>query len=317
MADFEYQRIDGNTGGIPDGTRIKTSVDGGAYVQHVNVDNITTSTDDPIYIQAAEGKLPVVALPPELVVSMTGRVNGNEAYILNVLGSRSLGWSSTTVLGDCCDYLDTSQALMNTPATSDTLYLVSTSVNDAVAGTGAQVVHFEYLDASGNQQHAEVNTNGTTPVNLGTGFSFIQIMEVDRLGSAEVSAGNISITSTNGAATVATTFERITAGGNRSLSGRIKVPLGYTAYIIDWAAAAIGTTMDVRLRSTTHAMERTLSTVYHFEDRVFLASGANANANMFYTKCPALSVLKLSAIPGNAPAGNKFDGSIHVLFVKD
>jgi hypothetical protein len=38
MTNFEYQRIDGNTGGIPGGTTIKTTLDGNAHVQHVNID---------------------------------------------------------------------------------------------------------------------------------------------------------------------------------------------------------------------------------------------------------------------------------------
>lgn len=271
---------------------------------HVNLDG--TSSDVRVSI-----------IPPDLQAARYGQIGGKTAYLLNVLGSRSRGWSSTNVLGDACEYLNTSQALMNTPTAGQTLYLVSTSTSDTAAGVGAQVIHIEYLDATGVQRHAEYDMNGTTPVNIGAGYSFIQLMEVDRLGSSEVSAGDITISSTNGVATVATTFEMIAAGGNRSLSGRIKVPLGYSAFILNRNVSAISATMDVRLRATVHAYERTLSTVYHFEDRVFLASGQNNDKEMHYIKCPALSVIKFSAFPGGAPAGNKLDCTFTLLFIAD
>lgn len=81
--------------------------------------------------------------------------------------------------------------------------------------------------------------------------------------------------------------------------------------------SAISATMDVRLRSTTHAIERTLSTVFHFEDRAFLASGQVEDKALHYAICPALSVIKFSAIPGGTPAGNKLDCSVVILFIED
>jgi hypothetical protein len=234
------------------------------------------------------------------------------------MGSRTLGWTSTSVLGDACEYLDTSQALMNTPTTGQTLYLVSTSTNDdgSPAGTGAQTVRTVYLDANGVQQVRTDTLNGTTPVSIGTGYSFIQWMEVASVGTGEVSAGNITISSTNGAATVATTFERISAGGNRSLSGRYKVPSCCHGHLIRWDAAAISNTMDTRIRATMFMDDSSLSSVYHFIDRAFLASGANISQELEYRELPAGSIVKISAIPGGAPAGNKLDCSFSIIVME-
>lgn len=254
---------------------------------------------------------------PNLMAAIYGRLRGKTAYNVAVLGSRSRGWNSTAVLGDACDYLDTTQSLMNTPTTGQTLYLVSTSASDDAAGTGARSVRIVYLDAAGNQQTTTVNTAGLTPVSLGTGFSFIQWMEVASLGSSETSVGSLSISSTNGAATVATTFELIRAGGNRSLSGRYMVPTGFTAYVCQWGAAAINTTMDTRLRATVFADSGALSTVYHFQDRVFLPSGVITDIMLYYPALSAGCVIKVSAIPGNAPAGNKLDCDFHLLLIED
>jgi hypothetical protein len=206
---------------------------------------------------------------------------------------------------------------MKTPTTGQTLYIVSTSANDAAAGTGARTVRTVYLDANGLQQVRTDTLNGTTPVSLGTGFSFIQWMEVASTGSSEVSAGNLSVTSTNGAATVATTFERITAGGNRSLSGRYKVPSDCHGHLVHWDAAAISTTMDTRLRGQVFADDGAISTVYHFIDRVFLGSGANSSQLLEYREIPANAIVKVSAIPGSAPAGNKLDCSFSIICMEN
>ena len=83
---------------------------------------------------------------PQQTAAFYGTVQGQLARNVFVLGRRDAGWSSTSVLGDCAQYLDTSQALINTPAVGQTLYLVSTSVNDAAAGTGARTVRIIYHD---------------------------------------------------------------------------------------------------------------------------------------------------------------------------
>jgi hypothetical protein len=255
------------------------------------------------------------AYPPEYQVQHLGTLNGKTASMYHIMGSRTLGWSSTSILGDACEYLDTSQALMNTPTSGQTLYLVSTDVNDDgdPAGTGARTIRTVYLDANGVQQVRTDTLNGTTPVSIGSGYTFIQWMEVASVGSSEVSAGNITISSTNGAATVATTFEYIKAGGNRSLSGRYKIPSNCHGHLVHWDAAAISNTMDTRIRATVFADDGTLSTVYHFVDRVFLGSGIATSQDLEYRELPANSVVKISAIPGGAPAGNKLDCSFSII----
>ncbi len=249
---------------------------------------------------------------PEYAVQHNGALNGKAAKLYHIMGARSLGWSSTTILGDVCEYLDTSQALMNTP-TSQQLYLVSTSASDAAAGTGARTVRVVYLDDAGLETVATYTLNGTTPVVAMDTATFIQWMEVASVGSGEVSAGNITLSSTNGAATVATTFEYIKAGGNRSLSGRYMVPSNCHGHLVHWDAAAIATSMDTRIRATVFMDDNALSTVYHFIDRSFLASGQNVTQTLEYRSLPAGAVVKVSAIPGNASAANKSDVSFSLI----
>jgi hypothetical protein len=262
---------------------------------------------------------PVVtyAHPVEYEVQHTGQLVGMAAKLYHILGGRSQGWNSTSVLGDACDYLDTSQNLMNTPTSGQTLYLVSTSASDASAGVGARTVRTVYLDTNGLQQVRTDTLNGTTPVSIGSGYTFIQWMEVASVGTSEVAVGAVTISSTNGAATVATIFDRVGPGGNRSLSGRYKVPSNSHAHLVHWDSAAISNTMDTRIWATVFADDGTLSTVYHFLDRVWLASGQNASQELEYRELPANAVVKISAIPGAAPAGNKLDASFSIIVMSN
>lgn len=255
----------------------------------------------------------VFTRPLEYEIQHTGAIAGEPSQLYHIIGTRSQGWNSTTALGDACEYLDSSQNGMNTPTIGQTLYIVSSSASDSSAGVGARTVRITYLDATGVQQSTTVTLNGTTPVSLGSGFSFIQWMEVASIGTSEVSVGNLSVTSTNGAATVATTFEYIKGGGNRSLSARYKVPAGKHAHLIDWKVSAINNTMDTRIRATVFSDDGSISTVYHFLDRVWLASGETPTMDMYYRTLPAGAVVKISAIPGGSAAGNKLDVGFTII----
>lgn len=284
------------------------------------VDNaLLTLSGNQVYRQRVEAYTGDTALSitetlfsPEYSIQHMNMLSGKSAKLYHIMGSRAAGWSSTTILGDICEYLDTSQPLMNTPS-GQQLYLVSTSASDAPAGTGAQTVRVVYLDAAGLETVATYTLDGTTPVPIMTGATFIQWMEVASVGSSETSVGNLTISSTNGVATVATTFEYIKAGGNRSLSGRYKIPSDCHGHLVHWDCAAISTSMDTRIRATVFADDNSLSSVYHFVDRVFLASGQNAMQHLEYRSLPSDCVVKVSAIPGNAPAANKADVSFSLI----
>jgi hypothetical protein len=262
---------------------------------------------------------PVKHLLIEFLVNRDGAIDGKTAYIIKMMGRRSLGWTSTTLLEDVCNYLNTSQARKNDVVLGTTYYLVSTSANDDgdPVGTGARTVAIVYLDGSGNLQTTTVTMNGTTPVSLGNQISYFEWMEVESVGSNTTAVGDISITSNNGAASYANTVSRITAGGNRSLDGNFKVPTGYAGYILDWSAASIGSaTQDVRLRSTTNSLNRAVGTVYHFEDTMFIPGNTQGDhRDMHYLKLPAGAEIKISSISGNVAANNRVDAPCHILLV--
>lgn len=249
-------------------------------------------------------------------VATTGLYRGKAAETVTILGARSAGWTSTSVFGDVAEYLDTSQALINTPAVGTAYYLVSTSAQDAAAGTGVDTARVTYLDANGLQQVVTKTLTGTTPISLGAGFTYFQFLETDHTSDkTRTAAGNITISSINGAATVATTMDLVKAGGNRSMSCRWKCPSDCVAYMLDWWASAVGNTMDVRLRETQFEGDG-IATCFHFQDRAFLASGQSTLPERHYHKIASNVELKISAIPGGAPAGNKLDCNFELICVK-
>jgi hypothetical protein len=290
--------------------QLKTTDNAGEHTPHHIIDGVTT-------VAFGENEhAHVVAESFFLGVAETNTHLGSISRNVFIMGSRSLGWENTSSLGDACDYLNTSQSRLNTCTAVDDLNIVSSSGNDTnTAGTGARTVQIVYLDAAGLETSVTVALNGSTPVNLGTGFTAIQWAEVASVGSSTVSEGIITIYkgATNN---VANTLERIAAGGNRSLSGRYKIPSDCNGYLHNFSASAIGNTMDVRLRADVLTYGNVLSEgVFHFLDRAFLASGVEDTYPHEYIKLPPGATVKISAIPGAAAAGNKLDCDFSILLI--
>jgi hypothetical protein len=73
------------------------------------------------------------------------------------------------------------------------LEVVSSSVNDAAAGTGARTVRIWGLDANLLQVIQDVTLNGTTAVAVTTNLQYVLGFEVLTAGSGLVNAGNIDV----------------------------------------------------------------------------------------------------------------------------
>lgn len=254
----------------------------------------------------------------ELIISNSGYLSGKAAKCLCILGRRDSGWSSTSALGDVAQYLDTSQASVNSVDVGTTYYIVSTSGDDTnSSGTGVRKIRITYLDSSGNQQVSTVNLAGTVAVSIGSGYTAFQWMETSDVGSGGVAAGDIAIGSINGAQTVASTVRFIKTGGNKSMGGEYTVPTGYSFYIAAWHASAINANMDVRLRATVFTDNRAISTSFHFQDTLYIPSGQTSHSVLPYLRCPAGSKIKVSAIPQIAAAGNRCDAVIDGICLED
>ena len=121
------------------------------------------------------------------------------------------------------------------PVSAIGMQVVSSSANDAAAGTGVQIVHFHYLDQNYAPKFEQITLNGTTPV-LTTATNILRINAFHALqaGTGEVAAGNISLQAIGGAVT----YGFISAGNNLARHAIYTVPAGKTGFISQWDASS-------------------------------------------------------------------------------
>ena len=139
------------------------------------------------------------------------------------------------------------------PAGGIQMRVVSTSANDTLAGTGAQVVHIHYLDNTYAMQEVQINLNGTTPVNtIPTNILRINGFHVIQAGTGGTSAGNISLQNTAGTVT----YGYIVAGFNSAQQAIYTIPAGKTGYVSHWQCSSGTSTGNhftrFYLRTTSH-----------------------------------------------------------------
>lgn len=259
------------------------------------------------------GAIPGVmdAADPMFVAAMTGKVAGKAAEIWNILGRRN-AFNNTTTLHDVVDFSATTALIV--PLTgAETLEIISSSASDAAAGTGARTVRIAYLNSNNEQAITTATLNGTTAVSLGSGFKAVQWMEVATVGSGEVAAGNIVI---RNAAATTVEHEKIAAGGNRSMSGRIQIPAGWTGYLKSADYHAIRQAIDFRIRVTVHADDRSVAgSTYIFQDNSFQAADTDSEMDIPWLPMPPLTKIKMSAIAQSVAGTPRADCSFCLLMV--
>lgn len=104
----------------------------------------------------------------------------------------------------------------------EALEIVSTSANDAAAGTGAQTVTIMGLDENGDSKTEVATLNGITAVALTGLWSAINRMIVTTAGSGLINAGDINIQQSGGG----TVFAQILIDKGQTLQAIYKVPNG-------------------------------------------------------------------------------------------
>lgn len=112
-------------------------------------------------------------------------------------------------------------------AAAETMNIVSTDVNDAAAGTGAQTVELAGVDDNYNPLYETIALNGTTPVPTNLSFFRINRMRIQTVGSSLVNLGDITAT----ASVSATTQAQIPALGGSTFKSQFTIPEGHFGII--------------------------------------------------------------------------------------
>lgn len=225
-------------------------------------------------------------------------LNQEETLTFNsFLGERSGNFVNTSDYQDVCEFLTTQSF---TPVTvADELEIVSTNVNDTIAGTGSRTVGVIYLDADLVWSQTIVEMNGTTPVPLtGIVASHIISMSVLTGGSNPVSLGTIDLRKVGAPTTI---YEQIFLGGNQSKSCRFTCPAGHYTLITDVVYSTANQSAEFTGRSLRNQFDGSSSDRYLFKDSILLTSGSNEELKVNH-RLDAGQTYKVSVIPGNVNA---------------
>ena len=291
----------------------------------VTINAVATSAAGGVFVgfplPQGENIIGSVGTPEYAVASNPAALNGKAAELVTVHGYRRQ-WSGTTVYGDVCPYLVGGQARMNTPDPGVVQYLVSTSAQDLTAGSGVDRVRITYLDSAGVEQTVDASINGTTPVSLGSGISFVQMMESWHSATSDrYPVGNITISSVNGVATESTTVEMIRATHNRSQSGRYKIATGRHGHLIDYHVNVVklgagSEVHDVAVEATTFNNKTNgLSNAFRMLRGCSLADGVPYTDDAHYKYLPPGTVIKMVDKPTAAGDGNVAKMTFDLLVV--
>lgn len=114
------------------------------------------------------------------------------------------------------------------PATAQQMEVISSSANDAAAGTGAQTVEINYLDNTYASKTEVITLNGVTAVpTVATNILRINTFRVKTTGTGLANAGDIDIR----ALADTPIYSRIATGINRAINCSYTVPLGKRLFI--------------------------------------------------------------------------------------
>lgn len=134
---------------------------------------------------------------------------------------------------------------------AENIEVLSSSVNDTAAGTGARTLRVYYLDSdynafdsSENFLYVDVILNGTTPVSTTKTGVRVWRSEVLTAGSGTTNAGTITIRHTS---TTANIFTVIPVGYGQSEITAFTIPLGYTGYLKQYRCGILDTTSNSAL----------------------------------------------------------------------
>jgi len=247
----------------------------------------------------------------QVQIGLENMFDGREAYQFHIMGQRTL-WTDATNYHDVAEYLGTTATATELTGAED-FEIVSSSANDTAAGAGVRTVEICYINSTYAIECATITLNGTTAVPIGVlGAKMILWMETDTAGASGTAVGNISLRLTGAGAT----HEYIKAGGNKSLSGRFMIPDGFEGLLINWDTHAIRQSMDCRIRATVNTYDRSLSSVYKFQDNAFMAADANGEHSLPYLLLPARAKLKVSAIAGSNASVPRIDISCSLLLIR-
>lgn len=243
--------------------------------------------------------------PPLLQQDLIGSANG---YYPGRIRDRIIG-RHTNINNVRVDLWEGPTGIYVFPQAAQQMAVVSTSANDAAAGTGMQQVMIHYLDHLYAEKSETVTLNGVTPVlTVATDILRINGMHAMAFGTGGTSAGNISLTNAGGTVT----YGFISAGYNVARQAIYTIPAGRTGYISMWQSSSGSTGNHVcqaTLRATCHD-GILVPGVFMAQDEMQSQNGGDTVPVLIPIPIPGTADVKISAISDAANAGVTCSGMV-------
>lgn len=176
------------------------------------------------------------------------------------------------------------------------LQILSSSASDTSGGAGAETIRIEYLNTLNELTSEDIVLNGTTPV-LTTDVNITDVIDFYSVltGSNVVAVGDIDITDVGGPTVI---YNRIAAGGNKSMSTLRHFLPSSTAYLTSLTVSGDTKGTDIMLRSDSNDSGDVFPNVWLFQVPVTMSDApVTVNFN------PAIVIPPTARVKVSARAG--------------
>ena len=180
---------------------------------------------------------------------------------------------------------------MTFPTTASTLSVVSDSVNDTSAGTGAKVIMVHGLDSNWDYIEEHLTMNGTTSVSSTQSFLRINRMHVMACGSSESNIGKITLSLSGN------TCAQILPKKGSSEQCIFSVPANTVGYLMNFRASASNSTGSGQKQAFIEFWIKTYGTgwIQSSSEGVDSSGGSVSYMPIIPLKIPAKTDIKLTA----------------------
>lgn len=173
-----------------------------------------------------------------------GTVDDGAQYMVALQGNTTVLGTTRVAISPLSTGGDIDQSSIH--AAAGTVKVSSSDANDTSAGTGLRTLTLEGLDGSGNTQSETITMNGQTEVTSANTYTAINRLTALTTGGTYSNEGTVYCG--NGTVTAgvpADKFQTMRIGMNKSATSQYCVPLGKTAYGIDFCATVQSANKDV------------------------------------------------------------------------
>ena len=202
-------------------------------------------------------------------------------------------------------------------ASASTLYISSSSTDDAAAGTGARTVTVSGLDNNFDEKVETVTLNGQSGVELNGGtWMRVNRIVVNTAGSGGANAGVLYVgteaTPSSGVPT--NKYATVAAGDNQTLMMIYTIPRGYTGYVTQKDVSASSSAGKFAILSL---VARPFGGVFNVKDRVLSSQGYSSIVYPYPLKFTEKTDLEIRAKADSAGGSVTVSAALDIILIQN